>query len=107
MKLLEQLVDTDVSKHRDITDLNLRFIVNTYKYNPIEISPNRAFSFMGSFYSLLQFLKVPSDYWYVNLRINKLKSSVDYDGNPEGIVILRDERYLKLIKMYAQRKTTL
>jgi len=70
-----------------IIEDNIRYLKNINNLTVIEIENNLNYKYEGDFYGLLEEKNIPKDYHYACLRINDLKSSVDYKGDRDFIFI--------------------
>jgi len=105
-------------KHR--SELQLDFYIQQEWENLVEfirsqtdkisiepVTGNYDMMFYGNFYGLLSnAFKIPSDYWYITMRVNGLKSPMDYNGftnikiiNPEFLSTIYESIKQKIEKI--------
>ena len=94
---LHDIDDTMLSKeliHKLEPYVHTQLIKDNIKQVTIEKGKSK--TFVGNFYGLLKNeLFIDSKYWYLNMRINGFKSSLDYNG--ETVINIVNSEILDLI----------
>lgn len=86
---------------RQIIEDHLVKIIEENKFREESVTNNEAYRFEGDFYGLLNHLRVPTYLWWINLRINGLTSSFEFDGLVTNIRLITESEAIKLKKQYS------
>lgn len=91
-------------KHKTFLYL-LDYIRNTLDIREIELDSNIRLEYLSDFYGLLKYLNCNSKLDYLNLLLNDMSSSNEYDGQSSTIIII-DETNPKINYILEKIKNT-
>lgn len=63
----------------------------------LRIEPNTAEKYRGDFYGVMTHASIPSQYWYVTMRINGLTSPIEYETSME-LFYVPDYNYIEKLR---------
>lgn len=87
--LNEELLKESKSERKHLNYLYLLdYIKQNNKISRVEIESNIRLEYVGDFYGLLRYINTSSRYNYVNMLLNNLSSSHEYDGMNQVLYIV-------------------
>ena len=91
--------DPNYQDHRfnEFLETHLNFLRKNKSRVVDQVEPSIADKYIGDFYGLLAYYRIPVDHHYITTRLNGFTSSDDYDGSVIVIARISDE-HLALLK---------
>ena len=88
------------SGFRNLIEDHILFLRSHRTIMLIPVDQQLVYKFTGDFYGLLNALKINPDIWWVTLRINNFKSTLDYSGDLQNIYIIPEEIIYEMLTKY-------
>lgn len=88
------------TKFLELIESHLTYLRGLETNMVLPVSSLNSEKYRGDFFGLLADMNVPKDHWHITMRVNDYKSSADFDGKRDHIVIPSSQTLLLLKNIY-------
>lgn len=92
------------TKFLELIESHLTFLRNAEGVMTLPVSSLASEKYRGDFFGLLADMNIPKDHWHIAMRVNDLRSSADFTGKMDVILVPNNQSLVLLKNIYRTKK---